>query len=291
MIQMIVGIGAVLLVFFNTTLDATTIKLTEQRHRLVVGKHEVIAAIGYAKNLTTQKQTAYRVRILDKFDRELVRRDYHVPFGEFADGLYVNRVQVRPVSGRSGYGVVILADQGAPYTATRTIDLVGIRAGRSTVIRGNEFEVTPILSHFKNQFVLIGTDSAPIQLGSDDEWVAKVWVGSFSLDVPIRIDWYGGIQVVKPVGDYRVSVPHFGPKQALVTVYRRPSRKSPSAFLQVTPTSSVRFIGGFGYPVLREDRVVVRAPALKVEVNGRSGWLLDEAGLAAFGLRAPIMNP
>ncbi len=269
-------------------LQYSTIRIFQNRERIVVGKQELIAEYHTAINMLTQKRVVYGVRVRDKFDHELYRRDFDIPFKAFAEDAYYNTVAVKPVIGTNGTGVAVISILGPTYDAPRRIDFFGVRSGSPTVIGARATEVVPILTQMQNQFVDAEPTRNSIRLGKGDTWTYRYWTGSFYLYIPLAVDWYGTISPVPKQTDFYVEVPGFNRAQGKIRVYLKPTIKSNAAYLQITPTSNVRFIRGHGVPSMSGQRLLVNDAAIRVEVDGKSGWVMDADSLDVLGLKPPI---
>ncbi len=268
-------------------LTDTALKIVQNRDRIVVGKQELVVEYHTAVNTLTQKKVTYAIRILDKFDRELYHRQYDVPFGAFAENDYQNNVSVRSVIGTSGVGVAVMAVTGPTYDAPRVIDLIGVRAAGSTMIGPNALEIAPIAEQFPNQFVVPPGAAKPIRLGKGDTWTYRYWSGSYYLHIPLIVDWYGALGVIPKQTEFYVEVPAYRRGAGQVLVHTKPNARSAAAYLTMTPSSDVKFIRGYGVPRMEGKRLVVTQCAVRVEINARSGWVLDPESLAVLGLRVP----
>ena len=269
-------------------LQYSTIRIVQTRDRIVVGKQELIAEYHTAVNTLTQKRVVYGVRIRDKFERELYRRDFDIPFKAFAEDAYYNVVVVKPVTGANGAGVAVISILGPTYDVPRRIDVFGVRSGSPTVIGARATEVVPIVTQMANQFVGAEPTGNAIRLGKGDTWTYRYWTGSFYLHIPLVIDWFGTISPVPKQTDFYVEVPVFHRAQGKICVYLKPTTKSNSAYLEITPTSNMRFIRGHGIPSMSGQRLIVRDASIRVEVDGKSGWVMDADSLDVLGLKPSI---
>jgi|GEM_PF-1310364 len=269
---------------YSNPLQNTTIRIVQHRDRIVVGKQELIAEYHSAVNTLTQKRVVYGVRIRDKFERELYRRDFDIPFKAFAEDVYTNSVAVKPVVGQRGLGVAVIMVLGPTIDAPRRIDFFSVRSGNPTMIGARATEVVPVFTQMLNQFVGAEPAANAIRLEKGDIWTYRYWTGSFYVYVPLAVDWFGTISPVAKQTEFRVEVPVFHRAQAKICVYQKPTRKSNSAFLTITPESDVRFIRGYGVPTMVGNKLTVKNAAIRVEVDGRSGWVLDDESLGMLGL-------
>lgn len=281
-----------LLLLFPCSISAApsrgaAIETLHDRTRIVVAKQELTVEYLVAVNTVTRKRVTYGVRVKDKFEHELYRRDFDIPFSAFADGDYHNKVTLIPVLGVSGAGFAVIATLGPTLDAPRQVDLIGIRTGETTVFGAKSTEAVRILDRMPHQFVGIDGSQKVIRLGKGDTWLYRYWNGSFYLNIPLVIDWYGLIALVPMQTEFSVSVPSFRRAKGRITVYTKPTFRSNSAFLSITPTSDVRFLKGYGKPVLAGQTITVSQSAIRVEVDGRSGWVIDPESFAALGLKMP----
>ena len=202
------------------------IKLFQHRQHILVGGQEITVEYHSAKNTITQKSVVYSLRIADKFNRQIYKRDYDIPFGVFSEEIYQNSVQVLPLVGDSGEGIAVFYSLGVGQDAIRKIDILGLR-GKGPVLLGSKIELVPVVTQMPNHFLFPKTDKANIiKLSKGDRVLYRYWTGQMYIYFPVVIDWYGSLSIPSKSTEFRVEVPAFRKGGGRIMVHLKPTPKS-----------------------------------------------------------------
>ncbi|NBV41606.1 hypothetical protein EBR96_02390 [bacterium] len=259
------------------------IEITTQRIPIVVGKVEMTALLRTAHNGLTQKKAVYLIEIVDKFEKRLYTKELSIPFRQFADDVFSNSVMIRSVTGASGAGIAVIVTDGPSRTAKQKMDLLSIRVTDTSWLKRSTFELVPIATDFPFQFI-VSSDNAPIKLGNSDKWTYRYWTGSYYLKIPLLVDWHSGLVTVPDQTEFPIDVPTYRRIRGQILVRTKPVGRAATAYLETTPSANIQFLRGYGIPRLDHNRLKVDMPAIRVEVNKRSGWVTDEESLNVLGL-------
>ena len=259
----------------------STLLLRSSTRPITINGAEVFVQTRFAKNTITQKEAVFAIKLTDKMGRPLYIRKLDIPFQEFAESQYSNRVEAIPVIGKTGSGIALVITHYTGRIPQSTLDLLAIRTQKTGVLRQSRVILDPIVKRFPNRFVMPNT--RPLYL-KQDEWTYRVWTGRFYMLLPILIDWETGLVVSPKPLVMPVEVPVYTRKVGSIMVHLKPTVKSVAAMLPITPTSSLTFMQGVGIPELSTQGVQISGMGLRVDVDGRSGWMLSPEGFELLGL-------
>jgi len=268
-----------------SSLDASVrFDVRQQQHTIVVNGTELVVQRRVATNTLTQKKATYAIKISDTLGRVLYIKKPDVPFHAFCDDTYANDVQAVPVIGKTGAGVAIVVTHHTHPAPKSTLDLLAIRTKQDGLIQRKWVYLDPIVQQFTNRFVMPSLTTQSVIKLPNDEWDYRHWTGQVYLILPVRIQWDTGFYLPPEPMVGRVDVPVYRPKQGELTVHLKPTQRSVSAILAVTPTAAITFMQGVGRAMMTPQGIVVDELGLRVDVNGRSGWVLTKEGFNVLGL-------
>ena len=256
----------------------------QYQHTIQVNGTELVVQRRVATNTLTQKKATYAIKISDTFGRVLYIKKPDVPFHAFCDDTYSNEVQAVPVLGKTGSGVAIMVTHHTHPTSKSTLDLLALRTKQEGFIQRKWVYLDPIVQQFNHRFVVPPLGTHGVITLPNDEWDYRHWTGQVYLTLPVRIQWDTGFYLPSEPIIGRVEAPVYRPQKGELTVYFKPTVRSVSAVLTVTPTSHITLMQGIGRAVITPQGMMVDGVGLRVDVNGRSGWVLTKDGFNVLGL-------